>query len=172
MDELVITPEIAEFVEQVRRFCQFVEQAHTDPLSERLTKARVRLLELYRAGLSLPDVEPPDDVEADRRLEQPKAWPGFEGFELYWEVFDPYEEDRPVGGSLSDDVLDVYRDVHRGLNLWEQDVPKTAALWEWRFHRDIHWGDHAIDALRALHRACNRAESNAATREPTGGAAS
>jgi hypothetical protein len=52
-------------------------------------------------------------------------------------------------------MLDVYLDVGRGLKLWEQDPNKAAAVWEWRFHFDIHWGDHAIDALRALHRACS-----------------
>jgi hypothetical protein len=35
-------------------------------------------------------------------------------------------------------------------------VPREAAIWEWRFHFEWHWGDHAIDALRALHRACLR----------------
>ena len=58
--------------------------------------------------------------------------------------------------SLSDDLLDVYFDLRRGLELWDQEVPKAAAIWEWRFAFDTHWGDHAIDALRALHRACRQ----------------
>jgi hypothetical protein len=32
--------------------------------------------------------------------------------------------------------------------------PLSDEFWEWRFHFDVHWGDHAVDALRALHRAC------------------
>ena len=106
--------------------------------------------------------EPPDGVEAGPTGEPPKGWPGFEKFDGYWEVFDPYEEGAPVGGSLSDDLLDVYGDLRRGLALWEQGgVTKRgelriAAIWEWRFQFEIHWGDHAIDALRALHRACGR----------------
>lgn len=32
---------------------------------------------------------------------------------------------------------------------------RREAIWERRFHVDAHWGDHAIDALRALDRACN-----------------
>jgi len=77
-----------------------------------------------------------------------------EGRQYYWEVFDPYVEEPPVKGSLSDDLLDVYRDVRRGLLLWDHNAPQ-AAIWEWRFSFGVHWGNHAIDALRALHRAYN-----------------
>ena len=55
--------------------------------------------------------------------------------------------------SISDDVLDVYLDVGRGLLAYDAgDV--DGATWSWRFHFDCHWGDHAVDALRALQRAC------------------
>ncbi|MBT2659203.1 DUF5063 domain-containing protein [Bacillus sp. ISL-18] len=27
------------------------------------------------------------------------------------------------------------------------------ATWEWKFSFDIHWGSHAVDAIRALHSA-------------------
>ncbi|MDF2697718.1 MAG: hypothetical protein K0S65_6101, partial [Labilithrix sp.] len=74
--------------------------------------------------------------------------------DIYWEVFDPYQHEDLVAGSLSDDVLDTYRDVRRGFWFWEQNEVANA-VWEWRFHFQSHWGDHAIDALRALHRACN-----------------
>ena len=29
-----------------------------------------------------------------------------------------------------------------------------SAIWEWRFNFNYHWGEHAVDALRALQRAC------------------
>ncbi len=85
----------------------------------------------------------------------PGSWQAFEKFEIYWEVFDPYELDQPVAGSLSDDLLDVYRDVRGGLALWESRHDADA-IWEWRFSFESHWGDHAVDALRALHRSCGR----------------
>jgi hypothetical protein len=65
-------------------------------------------------------------------------------------------DEPPVRGSLADDLRDVYSDVRRGLALWDSPAPPDAAIWEWRFQFEIHWGDHAIDALRALHRACRR----------------
>lgn len=85
----------------------------------------------------------------------PSDWPGFEEADLYWEVFDPYEEAPLVCGSLSDDLLDVYRDLRRGLLIY--DAGKVgSAVWEWKFHFTNHWGDHAVDALRALQRAFMR----------------
>lgn len=156
------SPEVAAFVDQARQFCDFVDKASECSLDKRLVAARQRLLELYEAGSKLPQLEPPDGVDAGPTREPPKGWPGFEQFDGYWEVFDPYEEAAPVGGSLSDDLLDVYGDLQRGLALWDQggvtkrDELRIAAIWEWRFHFEIHWGDHAIDALRALHRACGR----------------
>lgn len=151
------TSEVLAFVNQARQFCGFVEKASDYPLLPRLLGARKRLLELYRTGSALPQVEPPEGIDAGPNAEKPKNWVGFDKFEFYWEVFDPYVDEAPVVGSLSDDLLDVYFDLRRGLKLWDKDVPKAAAIWEWRFHFDAHWGDHAIDALRALHRACRAA---------------
>ena len=74
--------------------------------------------------------------------------------DVYWLVFDPFdhEDTEPVCGSLNDDLLDVYFDVHRGLALWNAGH-RDAAVWHWRFDFDSHWGAHAIQALGALHHA-------------------
>jgi hypothetical protein len=151
------TRETAAFADQAHQFCDFVERASTLPLRARLEAARTRLLDLYRAGILLPRVEPPEGFDAGPNPPRPEGWVDFDQFEVYWEVFDPYVDAAPVAGSLSDDVLDVYFDVWRGLDLWKSKAPRAAAIWEWRFHLDVHWGDHAVDALRALHRACRDA---------------
>lgn len=142
------------FVREAQSYCSFVETASGLSLADRLRIARERLLGLYTAALSLPSVEP-DDTDASPSADVPANWPGFEDKDVYWEVFDPYdhEDNEPVAGSLADDVLDVYRDIRRGLTLWDASQTHNA-IWEWRFHFDVHWGDHAVDALRALHRAC------------------
>jgi hypothetical protein len=93
-----------------------------------------------------------------RRLLRSRAsWTGSgrsaTSFEAYWEVFDPFAHSEPVGGSLSDDGLDIYKDLRGGLALWDGHS-KIAGIWEWRFFFEIHWGNHAVDALRVLHRAC------------------
>jgi serine/threonine protein phosphatase PrpC len=157
-----IAPEVAAFVEVAARFCGFVERAVDFDMAARLKRVRDLLLELYEAGSRLPHVEPPQGFDAGASPARPTGWAGFGQLDVYWEVFDPYEDTEPVAGSLEDDVLDVYRDVTRGLALWNTAAPKAAAIWEWRFHFDAHWGEHAIDALRVLHRACAR-DASAAT---------
>ncbi|MFK7992281.1 MAG: DUF5063 domain-containing protein [Sandaracinaceae bacterium] len=90
--------------------------------------------------------------------EAPPDWPDFGSHDLYWEVFNPYVDEERVAGSLSDDFFDIYRDLRRGLVAFDKGRHQKA-LWDWRFHFDHHWGDHAVDALRALHRACNAADT-------------
>lgn len=145
---------VAAFVVEAHQFCDFIGRASSLDLVERLRHARMRLLALYEAGCMLPTVEPPEGFDAGPRAETPAGWPGFGKFDSYWEVFDPYVEEALVAGSLSDDVLDVYLDIRQGLDLWASSAPPAAAIWEWKFGLESHWGDHAVDALRALHRAC------------------
>ena len=142
------------FVREARAYCSFVQTASGLSLADRLRAARERLLSLYQAALWLPSVEP-DDTDASSSPNLPADRPGFGDKDLYWEVFNPYEHDdnEPVAGSLADDVLDIYRDVQRGLALWDSSQVRNA-IWDWRFHFEFHWGEHAVDALRALHRAC------------------
>ncbi len=146
---------IDAFVAEVRAYCEFVNRAPAMSIANRLDSARERLLKLYLAALTLPQSPEPGDVDAGPDPERPAGWSGFAEKDVYWEVFDPYEQSEPLCGSLSDDLLDVYADVRRGLDLWDSSH-REAAVWEWRFHFDVHWGDHVIDALRALHRACKR----------------
>ena len=107
---------------------------------------------LVASGASLPLAEPTSDriVHSDAT---PADWPGFGPHDSYWEVFDPYADEESVVGSLSDDFLDIYRDLKRGLVAFDAGHEQDA-VWEWRFHFDHHWGEHAVDALRALQRAC------------------
>ena len=147
---------VTAFVRRAYDLCAFIEDAESFGLPERLQRARQQLLALYAAAADLPHVEP-IDTGTSPSFPLPENWCGFEGFDSYWEVFDPYdhEDHEPVVGSLSDDLLDVYRDIRGGLWSWEKNATANA-IWEWRFSFESHWGDHAVDALRAIHRACGR----------------
>lgn len=140
------------FAREVRNYCDFVEKAATYALDKRLAATRRRLLALYEAALSLPDGEHRDEEQVER-VSRRMEWPGFGAKDLYWEIFDPYVDAERVAGSLSDDVIGVFHDVRRGLAYWDAGH-RQRAVWEWRFGFDSHWGDHAVDAIRALHRAC------------------
>lgn len=146
------------FVRVAKDFCDFVETASAMSLSERLQVGRRRLAELVAAGSALPLAEAMSD-EILLTDAAPASWPGFGRHDIYWEIFDPYVDEERVAGSLSDDFLEIYCDLKRGLTSFDAGGHEDA-FWEWRFHFDHHWGEHAVDALRALQRAC-RAIGNA-----------
>jgi hypothetical protein len=151
---------VQAFASCVADFCAFVQQAHTRSLDERLTETQRHLLRLYAGGVTLPDVHDlPDEPEDEatklalaQASEPPATWAGYESHEYYWETFDPYKDDSLVAGLLSDDVLDIHRDLREGLAWWRATPPQVdRAVWTWKFSFQTHWGSHAIDALRALH---------------------
>jgi hypothetical protein len=148
-----------EFARAATAYCAWIESVKADtPIENRLVTTRELLLELYAAGTQLP-LDPESGLSLEVPRSQPSGWPGFDEHDAYWETFDP-AQDTIVGASLTDDVMDIYADVARGLALWNQDH-RVEAVWEWRFHFDIHWGDHAVDALRVLHRAIRRVRDHA-----------
>jgi hypothetical protein len=143
-----------QFAVEARAFCDFVDRAHMFALPERLAHARTRLLALYTAALSLPHAWADEDTTACKAPAKPSAWPGFEQFELYRLALAPNNlaDSELAVGSLSDDVLDIHHDVGEGLAMWDAGH-REVAVWHWRLLFGPHWGDHAIDALRALHYA-------------------
>ncbi|MBL4698779.1 MAG: DUF5063 domain-containing protein [Phycisphaerales bacterium] len=54
---------------------------------------------------------------------------------------------------LFDDLSDIYSDLHTGLTLWKLDTTesKIEASWQWRYHYDIHWGNHLFSAATTVH---------------------
>ena len=104
---------------------------------------------IYAAGLELPDVEPTAEDIASGSVRPTFQ---FGRFDIYWEIFDPYELDEPVAGSLADDLGDIYADLVEPLVAF--DAGREAdAVWQWKFNVRGHCGDHIVDALRAIHRA-------------------
>jgi hypothetical protein len=110
----------------------------------------VSLLDLYSKALFLPEVEPEKSEVADIDIPVPQI--NFNQYYLYWEVFNPYTLEEPVGSSLSDDILDIYNDLKKGIHLFEKNE-HIEAIWIWKFGFETHWGSHAVDAIRALHSA-------------------
>lgn len=108
------------------------------------------LFDLYSKALYLPEIEPKDTAALDFDISVPKI--DFEQYDHYWEIFNPYHLDEPLEVSLSDDIIDIYRDIKRGLILYEKNKD-IEAIWQWRFNFEIHWGNHVVDAIRALHSA-------------------
>jgi hypothetical protein len=73
-------------------------------------------------------------------------------FNYYSDFYSPAKvaEEKPVTGDLADDLADIYRDIKKGLDLYETGHV-TEALWDWNQSFHSHWGRHATSALHALH---------------------
>lgn len=134
-------------------YCSLVESFNSAETQNKLKTLLVSLLDLYTKALYLPEIEPENDYLNDLEILIPKI--EFNEFDQYWEVFNPYSLEEPVGASLSDDISDIYQDIKRGILLYEQKE-KIQAIWQWKFHFDIHWGNHTVDAVRALNSAISK----------------
>lgn len=140
---------VSAFVMAARHYRRFIETAAQLPLEERLLEAQRAVLALYVTGLQLPSVTPPAGIDADRWARGSVAWEAFGQFEHYAMKFDPYDGSSSVMGSLSDDLLDVAGDVLPSLELYELGGDAMdAAVWTWRFHFDIHWGQPSERSVR------------------------
>ncbi len=154
--------ELENFAEKARAFCNWLEGEFANPLNE-LAKAERLLTEIHLAILSLPEsnaiweeVEDLANVESDTETEE-ALWEKCRNklqnlpVDGYWEIFDAskIEDDKPVFALVSDDLSDVYRDLRKGLILYDQGM-FAEAFWEWRLLFQIHWGNHLVGAQKAI----------------------
>ena len=149
------------FVEAARSYCDLVEQVETLPRETVLDRLAVLLPRLLELAVRLPSDEPPTDVEAEEI--RYGAWrerfvalnQALGDLGDYWTSMEVGGDQEPevVNLPLADDLADIWRDLRGGLSL--VDAPETVvdAVWEWRSNFDIHWGAHAVEALRAVHAA-------------------
>jgi hypothetical protein len=165
----------AEFIEAARRYVAQVDAREGSSPQRFLLALQPLLCELVFRASVLPDVELPDDEcedtgckwdsdeinkSTDRRLQiygpLHASLEAFLGeYDLYWKVWDPVElaKDDPMRWGLSDDVAETYCDLREALAQVPpagQQLPDDV-LWDWRFSFSIHWGQHAIDAIRTIY---------------------
>jgi hypothetical protein len=137
-----------EFYLSTMNFCNTVENFNSNIESDKYKTLLISLLDMYSKAFFLPDVEPQNDKEANIEISLPNI--NFNKYDCYWEVFNPYHLEEPLMANLSDDILDIYKDVKRGIYLYNNNEHKEA-ISEWKINFEIHWGNHAVDAIRALH---------------------
>lgn len=140
--------EVMEFVELAKKYCNLVESLASSNVLDELTNIASSLSELYSKALKLPQVESDSIDIPEVTVSRPKI--SFDKYECYWEIFEPYKLEKATCSNLSDDILDIYQDIKKGLLLYEGNE-KGEAIWHWHFHFYTHWGNHIVDALRALH---------------------
>jgi Domain of unknown function (DUF5063) len=154
---------VAAFRPVAERYVSAVEMAG-ERSQEDLFAALVRvLLELYVAALELPKPagEPAGLPEERVTHEQWKEvfdrlQAALGASDVYWTVpcWDG-EEDASLG-TLADDLADIYRDVKEGLELAASGASEEVVLDQWRDSFWMHWGEHAVEALRVIHARLKR----------------
>jgi Domain of unknown function (DUF5063) len=147
-----------KFVAAAEAFLSLVDSSDTLPRAQLVRDLERSILDLYVAALALAPGEPDAELEPATRMTD-REWRALyerlsdqlAEFDSYSLVFDPFEiGSEPVVGSLADDLADIYRDVAEGLASF-RDGDVDEAVWQWRFGFDSHWGQHAAQALPALH---------------------
>jgi hypothetical protein len=157
---------LSEFALLANSFCDAILNRAQVPPAGQLEVIHGLLPRIYSAALQLPDTSVlfPEGEDADvadaplealPAVELPASLTELAGFlgmrRFYREVFDPYTDPREneVTGDIVDDVGDIYVDLQRGLIHWRSGA-SGEALWAWRFNFQVHWGEHATSALRAI----------------------
>jgi hypothetical protein len=148
-----VNEEVDRFVVLAREFCTLLETAtELEPTALRTSLLRV-LPALYLSGSELP--LPDTDAEYEDvtlQLDLLVALSQHLGErDRFWQVFDPTQKAKPLESSLALELSEIRHDLQKGLIALERGAPLEAVVWEWRFGLDTHWGNHLVNALRAIH---------------------
>ncbi|WP_124542756.1 DUF5063 domain-containing protein [Piscinibacter terrae] len=146
------------FSAQARRFVEWADgTSDAGPLTAPVALRQV--VAVYTAALAMPQpwsehVSPRSEeqaVDMTVALSAVRLRAAAIPLQHYSEIFSPLvPQDEPVVGDLADDLVDIYRHLARGLQLHAAGLVDDA-LWEWGFNFQVHWGEHASSAIRALH---------------------
>ena len=156
--------ETQNFLKVVREFILLIENREIKQ-KEFYNRIHKTLTELYSAGLSMKSVEliyssadsKFESIPQEQLMEQNSNLISSLGEDcIYWKIFDPtYEkENEPIQGWLVDDIADIYADLKEELyKIGEIGTDESIedGLWQLKFGFTTHWGNHCVDAIRALH---------------------
>ena len=152
------TDPVARFAQVAERFCAWVE---SEPqVAEWESENAIRfLLELTARALDLPEADVEDDLDTPRPDDAAYAEVRQRFAVLPAGLYATADPEDVAGethlvGDVLDDLADVWRDVHHGLDAYRAGR-RDEACWNWRFSFRSHWGEHAVEALRVLVRAHN-----------------
>ncbi|MDO4207869.1 MAG: DUF5063 domain-containing protein [Lachnospiraceae bacterium] len=137
-----------KFYEQADEYCRFIAEnvITTDTVSSLVEM----LMTLYISAMNLPETEPETIASSSDTSEAVTIRFTEQIPTTYWEIFDPYADEDPVCGDLIDDLSDIAADMRDGMKEYEADRFGNA-IFEWKLGLNNHWGQHVVDALRALH---------------------
>lgn len=160
--------DIAAFAVVARAYCDLIDSlCRGGPEGRDLfLRLEVVLADLHAAVMRLPMPDAAEENEADAGMSN-EAWEeagkriSLATGDIIQRLVDYYmhrgdsNEDVVRAMYVWDDFADIYKDLSEGLTLWDRgtDPTRAAACWAWRFHYEIHWGDHLFIAGRTVHEA-------------------
>lgn len=151
--------EIQNFVLAAEHFCEWLENPPKDSADHDPYEAIRLISTLYTGALLLPPVDVVQLHNFDRIptlgpevLDSIRQRLAEFPFQYYWNIRQVLSMDgaEPELGEIADDLGDIYKDVKEGLLAFQSDL-KALAIWHWHQTWAMHWGAHAVSALRALH---------------------
>jgi hypothetical protein len=155
----LILPSTIDFVNAARDFVMLLED-NAIAKEEFYNKSHLCLCKLYLAGFNLelryPDTE--FEYEESKLFENRNvcliSTLGEEG--IYTDLFDPVydQESEPLHRWLEFDYSDIYQALKTNLAKIDKIGTNEAvedAFWNFKFGFIHAWGNHCIDAMRALH---------------------
>ncbi len=162
LDSTLYSKEVIEFVTVANETCSFLEQCDSLEVSDFMGKLMKILPLLYLKASLLPTVEPNFEdgnekfvSEGDWFFIKNKVQKLTGRFDQYPDIFDPnqpveYEE---KVSSISENLSDIYQDIKDFLMLYRisTDEIMNDAVWEVKMNFDRYWGQHLVNALRAVH---------------------
>ena len=110
----------------------------------------VILMDLYKAGLQLPNVLSYKKPNATHNRVLNLRIADEVQTEYRQLLFPTYENDEPVGSDFYDDFYDIADDLDRGMTAYEAG-DAIDAVFRWRQSFNLHTNSHIIGALTALH---------------------
>jgi hypothetical protein len=154
--------DVQRFVEAARRYCVLVEKPQGEP-DEWMRVLLSALAELYAAAFRLPSPE----LEAGEVLtEELTRVPAHELSDLrtrlaemldeddeYLFVFSPVRDKEMTEGYLVEDLVGIYEELRPGVRVWDEGLDDYLhdLIFEWGPMPPMHWGHHALSAMRVLH---------------------
>ena len=144
------------------QLCDFLQ--HPQHISEKAYRRKlvVLILEVYKAGLALPEKETPgnDELDDDHLDDQVgKLELTYEkeigDVDYYLESYDPFnfEENTLVNASLIEELKEIFRQLKIQLLKLETNEEKWIADAEWsiQFYLNLSLLDELMDVSRAVH---------------------
>jgi len=152
-----MTETVKPFAAAAATFCEWCESPPGEDASAEAAIATLYLSKLYLLATEMPFPEDFDEaIDAERSDDD--TWRAVFNrcaalpLSHYSEIFDPevLPPEESVVADLGDDMADIHRDLVGGVSLYRAGHVAEAQA-DCRMGFEIHWGRHAVSALRALH---------------------